>query len=97
MASCGGAASCGRNRTVFQAPGIQTQRTRSAAVALPPLLPCIYFYLSGTKDKKEEVRPIGTQVKPCSKALEHFWNRMEHWNSVEGLALGDRPQGGGVE
>jgi hypothetical protein len=57
---------------------------------------CIYFYLSGTKDKKEEVRPIGTEVKPCSKALEHFWNRVEHWNSGEGLPWATDPRGEGL-
>ena len=71
----------------------QDEERRRRAASSPP---CIYFYLSGTKDKKEKVRPIGTQVKPCSKALEHFWNRVEHWNSGEGLPWATDPRGEGL-
>ena len=74
---------------------IDTQdEERRRRAAFSPL--CIYFYLSGTKERKEEVRPIGTEVKPCSKALEHFWNRVEHWNSGEGLPWATDPRGEGL-
>ena len=39
---------------------------------------------------------MGTGVKPCSKALEHFWNRVEHWNSGEGLSWATDPRGEGL-
>ena len=70
----------------------QDEERRRRAASSPP---CIYLYLSGTKDKKEEVRPIGAGVKPCSKALEQIWNRggtSEHG----GISWATDPRGEGL-